>query len=255
MNICTDLFRSSLGKKFIMALTGAVLFLFVLGHLAGNLQIFLGPEAINRYGHFLQSNPELIWPARLFLLLMIGLHIWSAIRLSAENKAARPVPYGNWNPTAASYASRTMLMSGIIIFVFIVYHLLHFTLCVKGINLTRYDFRSPEFTQPIPGTVGLERHDVYRMMVIGFSNPIVSGFYILGVGLLCLHLSHGVSAMFQSLGWKNKVYGPFLDKAARVTAILIFIGYISIPIAVLAGLGGNYVNKPQSAVVAKEALK
>src|SRR5882672_1369013 len=98
MNLFTRIWRSSLGKKYIMALTGCVLFLFVVGHLAGNLQIFLGPDAINRYGHFLQSNPELIWPARLVLLLMIGLHIWSAIKLSLENKAARPVGYGEYHP-------------------------------------------------------------------------------------------------------------------------------------------------------------
>src|SRR3954471_10445498 len=110
-----------------MAISGLVMFLFVIGHLAGNLQIFLGPEAINRYGHFLQTNPELIWPARLFLLLMIALHIWSAIKLSMENKAARPIGYGEYKPVGSSYASRTMLMSGIIIFAFIVYHLLHFT--------------------------------------------------------------------------------------------------------------------------------
>jgi succinate dehydrogenase / fumarate reductase cytochrome b subunit len=255
MKVITNIFGSSLGKKYIMAVSGFVLFLFVVGHLVGNLQIFLGPEAINRYGHFLQNLGEGLWIVRLGLLAFIALHIWSAIRLSAENKAARPIGYAEYRPVGSSYASRTMLMSGIIIFVFIIYHLLHYTLCVKGVNLTQYDFRSPEFTQPIPGTVGLERHDVYRMMVVGFSNPIVSGFYILGVGLLCLHLSHGVSAMFQSLGWKNKVYGPFLDKAARVTAILIFTGYISIPIAVLAGLGRNYVNQPQPAAVAKEALK
>ena len=91
MNIIANVFKSSLGRKFVMAVSGFALFLFVLGHLAGNLQIFLGPEAINRYGHFLQSNPEVIWPARLFLLLMVGLHIWSAAKLSLENTAARPV--------------------------------------------------------------------------------------------------------------------------------------------------------------------
>src|SRR5712691_1988234 len=119
MNLLANILTASLRKKYIMAVTGFVLFLFVIAHLAGNLQIFLGPEAINRYGHFLQSNPELIWPARLFLLLMLVLHIWAAIKLSAENKAARPVGYANWQPASASYASRTMLMSGIIIFVFI----------------------------------------------------------------------------------------------------------------------------------------
>src|SRR5258706_6175680 len=104
MEIVSNIFRSSLGKKYVMAMTGFVLFLFVVGHLAGNLQIFLGPDAINRYGHFLQSNPELIWPARLFLLLMIGLHIWSAIKLSIQNKAARPVGYGEYHPVGSSYA-------------------------------------------------------------------------------------------------------------------------------------------------------
>src|SRR5512138_1529436 len=105
MNIIYHLFKSSLGKKYVMAVSGFVLFGFVLGHMAGNLQIFLGRETINRYGHFLQSNPELIWPARLVLVLMVGLHIWSAIKLSLENQAARPVGYAAYHPLGASYAS------------------------------------------------------------------------------------------------------------------------------------------------------
>src|SRR6266404_9935771 len=103
MKVIENIFQSSLGKKYIMAVTGFVLLLFVVGHLAGNLQIFLGPETINRYGHFLQSNPELIWPARLFLLLMVGLHIWAAVKLSVENKAARPVGYAQYRPVGSSY--------------------------------------------------------------------------------------------------------------------------------------------------------
>jgi succinate dehydrogenase / fumarate reductase cytochrome b subunit len=229
MKVVTNIFNSSLGKKYIMAISGLVLFLFVVGHLVGNLQVFLGPESINRYGHFLQSNIEILWPARIFLLLMIGLHIWSAIKLSIENKAARPVSYANWNPTVASYASRTMLMSGLIVLAFIIYHLLHYTVLVQSINMTSQNFASFEDSQG--------RHDIFKMMVIGFRKPLVSGFYVIGVGLLCLHLSHGVSAMFQSLGWKNKTYGPCLDKAARVIAWLIFLGYISIPIAILLGYG------------------
>src|SRR5213080_4085508 len=134
MNLVSSLFTSSLGKKYLMAVTGLVMFGFVIGHLVGNLQIFLGPEAINRYGHFLQSNPELIWPARLGLVLMVGMHIWSAVELSWENKAARPVPYAAYQPVASTYASRTMLMSGVIIFVFIVYHLLHFTVQLRYVN-------------------------------------------------------------------------------------------------------------------------
>src|SRR5258705_12148411 len=111
MNLLTNIFKSSLGKKYVMAISGLVMLLFVTAHLAGNLQIFLGAEAINRYGHFLQSNPELIWPARLFLLLMLVLHIWAAVKLSMENRAARPVGYAHWQPAGATYGSRTMLMS------------------------------------------------------------------------------------------------------------------------------------------------
>src|SRR3954464_3056627 len=123
MSMLSNIFASSLGKKFIMAVSGFVMFLFVLGHLAGNLQIFLGAEAINRYGHFLQSNPELIWPARLFLLLMLVLPGWAAITLSRQNRAARPIGYGEYHPVGSTYASRTMLMSGLIVFAFIIYHL------------------------------------------------------------------------------------------------------------------------------------
>ena len=229
MNIVTRIFDSSLGKKYIMAATGFAMVGFVIAHLIGNLQIFLGPESINRYGHFLQSNLELIWPARIILLVMILLHIWAAIKLSAENKAARPVAYAEWNPTAASYASRTMLMSGLIIFCFIVYHLLHFTVQIPGINFTNTDFRMLHDAK--------ERHDVFAMMVLGFQQPLVSLFYIVGIALLALHLSHGVSAMFQSLGWKKKSYAGILDGAAKAISIFIFVGYISIPIAILLGYG------------------
>ena len=235
MNIITNVFRSSLGKKYVMAVTGCALFLFVIGHLAGNLQIFLGPEAINRYGYFLQSNPELIWPARLGLLLMVGLHIWSAVKVWLENKAARPVGYALYQPVGSSYASRNMLIGGSVVFVFIIYHLLHYTAEVQFLNLTGQNFAA--FMEKLPGQVPPERHDIYKMMVVGFSKPLVAGFYVLGLALLCLHLSHGASSMFQSLGWKNDAYRPFLDKAAQVVAVLIFLGYTSIPIAILCGYG------------------
>jgi succinate dehydrogenase / fumarate reductase cytochrome b subunit len=177
----------------------------------------------------------LIWPARLGLLLMVGLHIWSAIKISLENKTARPVGYAVYQPVGSSYASRTMLVGGSIVFVFIVYHLLHYTAEVQYLNFTGQSFAA--FMEPLPGHLPPERHDIYKMMVVGFSNPLVSGFYALGLAMLCLHLSHGASSMFQSLGWKNEAYRPFLDNAARVVAVLIFIGYTSIPIAILCGYG------------------
>ena len=235
MNIIANLFKSSVGKKYVMAVTGSVLFLFVIGHLIGNLQVFLGPEAINRYGHFLQSNPELIWPARLTLLLMVGLHICSAATLSLENRAARPVGYAVYQPVGSSYASRNMLIGGGVVFAFLIYHLLHYTAQVQYLNLTGQSFAT--FVEQLRGQVPAERHDIFKMMVVGFSKPLVSGFYVLGLALLCLHLSHGASSMFQSLGWKNEAYRPFLDKAARVVAVLIFLGYSSIPVAILCGYG------------------
>jgi succinate dehydrogenase / fumarate reductase, cytochrome b subunit len=227
LNLFRNLFCSSLGKKYLMAGSGAVMFLFVIGHLAGNLQIFLGQEAINRYGHFLQSNIELLWPVRIALLAIIALHVWSATKLTLENRAARPQAYAQWQPTAATYASRTMMMSGLIVAIFIIYHLLHFTVMVKAVNFKDEDFHNLIDSE--------KRHDVYRMMVTGFSNPWVSAFYLVGVGLLCLHLSHGISAMFQSLGWKKHSYGQCLDRGAKWVAALIFLGYSSIPIAILLG--------------------
>jgi len=232
VNFFRNLFCSSLGKKYLMAGSGAVMFLFVLGHLAGNLQIFIGSEAINRYGDFLQSNVELLWPVRIALLATIVIHIWSATRLTLENRAARPQAYEHWEPTAATYASRTMMWSGVIVAVFIIYHLLHFTLMVKAVNLTGRDFHS--FTEVLKTRE--ERHNVYGMMITGFQQWPVSAFYILGVGLLCLHLSHGSSAMFQSLGWKKRSYGECLDRAARWASVLIFLGYSSIPIAIMLRL-------------------
>ncbi|HEX3988690.1 MAG TPA: succinate dehydrogenase cytochrome b subunit, partial [Verrucomicrobiae bacterium] len=165
------------------------------------------------------------------LLCIIAIHIWSATKLTLENRAARPVAYQQWQPTAASYASRTMMYSGVIVAVFIVYHLLHFTAMVQAVNFTGKNFDArPEFFD------AKGRHDIYRMMIAGFRVLPVSVFYIIGVGLLCLHLSHGISAMFQSLGWKSRSYGPCLDRAAKWGSALIFVGYISIPISILCGL-------------------
>src|ERR1700744_4530838 len=219
-----NLFSSTLGKKYLMAATGFLMILFVIAHMVGNLQYFLGPESINRYGDFLQTNVELLWPARIGLLIIIFVHIWAAITLTAANRAARPVAYQSWQPTAASYASRTMMMSGLIILAFIIYHIMHFTVMVESINLTGKNF------VPLKDSFG--RHDIYTMMTIGFSNGWVCLFYLVGVGLLCFHLSHGASAMWQSMGWKKRSYGPFLDRLAIVGSILLFAGYASIPVSI-----------------------
>ncbi|HXG91371.1 MAG TPA: succinate dehydrogenase cytochrome b subunit [Blastocatellia bacterium] len=227
MNILVRAYRSSLGKKYIMAITGLALFLFVIAHMAGNLQIFAGRDAINSYAHFLKSKPGLLWSARIGLLILVIAHIVTAIQLVAENREARPVAYEKGRPTAASFASRTMFISGLVIFAFVIYHLMHFTFGVTN----------PEFLtlKDSTNTADPLRHDVYGMMVQGFSNPWVSAFYIISMGLLCLHLSHGVSSMFQSLGIRNKSNLRAIHRAARIAAVIIFVGNCSIPIAILAG--------------------
>lgn len=224
--------RSSLGKKYVMAISGLLLFVFVVIHMLGNLQVFMGPEHINAYGHFLKSKPGLLWAARLGLLFIVIVHVTTAIQVSRENRAARPVPYANYNPTVASYASRTMLMSGLIVMAFIIYHLLHFTVAVPGVNLLppSADFPNANFLELEDS---MKQHDIYRMMLLGFSNVWVSGFYILGMFLLCMHLRHGLSSMFQSMGWKHAVYARTIDRFALIAASVIFIGNSSMPLAVL----------------------
>lgn len=224
MNILIRAYRSSLGKKYVMAITGLALFLFVIAHMAGNLQIYLGRNSINTYAEFLKSKPGLLWSARVALLALAIMHITAALQLVSENKDSRPVKYAEGKPTNASLASRTIFISGLIIFAFIIYHLMHFTFGVTN----------PQFMLLKDPSDPLGRHDVYQMMINGFSDPLVSAFYIISMALLCLHLSHGVSSMFQSLGIRNKSNLHAIHMAARLAAIVIFIGNVSIPVAVMA---------------------
>jgi succinate dehydrogenase / fumarate reductase cytochrome b subunit len=224
MNILVRAYSSSLGKKYVMAITGLALFIFVIGHMAGNLQIYLGREAINNYAAFLKSKPGLLWTARVSLLAIVIMHIVAALQLVSANSDARPAKYAAGKPVAASYASRTIFVSGLVIFAFIIYHLMHFTFGVTN----------PEFMS-LKDPIDPLHHDVYGMMVRGFSNPYVSGFYILSMLFLCLHLSHGVSSSLQSLGIRNKSNVHAIHRTARVAALIVFLGNISIPISILAG--------------------
>jgi succinate dehydrogenase / fumarate reductase cytochrome b subunit len=213
---------SSLTRKYLMAISGVFLFLFVIGHMLGNLQVFLGPESLNAYGAFLKSKPGLLWTVRLILLVIVVFHIVTGIQLALQNRRARPVRYANSKPPYANLASRTVLISGLVIFSFVAYHLMQFTLGVTN----------PEYLH-LEDSKG--RHDVYRMAVEGFSSPGVTFFYILAMGLLCLHLSHGVSSAFQSLGLKNKRTEDWICRLSQVSAIVIFVGNSSMPLAVLLG--------------------
>ena len=207
----------------IAAGTGVILILFVIGHLLGNLQIFLGPDWINAYSQHLRDLGPLLWLIRVFLLITVILHIYFTILLAIENRRARPEPYIDRQYVRASWASRHMVVSGLVVLAFIIFHLLHFT--ARKFN--------PQFS--LLKLDSLNRSDVYSMMVYGFQNVYVSSFYIVGLFLLTLHLTHGSSSFFQSLGLNNQRLTPRLAIGGRVFAWLLFIGYTSIPVAVLLG--------------------
>lgn len=207
---------TTIGKKAVMAISGLVLAGFVVGHLLGNLQIFIGPDRFNSYARTLKALPELLWTVRIALLVSVVLHIWSSIQLAVVKGEARPIGYVRSKSIASSYASRTMYMSGPIVAAFIVYHLMQFTFGVGG-------------------TAYMES-DPYGNVINGFRVPAVSLFYILAMGLLCLHLRHGLSSMVQTLGLHHPKYTPRLKALAVLAATLIFFGFVSIPIAVMTGV-------------------
>jgi succinate dehydrogenase / fumarate reductase cytochrome b subunit len=215
-------YDATIGKKAVMAVSGVVLFGFLIGHLVGNLQIYAGADKVNQYAKFLQSMPGPLWGARIVLLLLAILHVWSSFQLWLLTREARPVGYKKKANPSSSYASRTMIWSGPIIGAFIVYHLLHFT-----------------FGTVLPG--GLARLengdvDVYRNLITGFSQAPVTLFYVIAVSLLGVHLYHGLWSMFQSLGVSHPSYTPRFKQFAAAASILITAGNISIPLSVLAGI-------------------
>jgi succinate dehydrogenase / fumarate reductase cytochrome b subunit len=224
VNILVAFYRSSVGKKMIVAITGIILILFVIGHLLGNLQIFLGPDWINGYSQHLRDLGPLLWLIRIFLLVTVITHICVTIQLAIENRRARPDRYIDRQYVKATFASRHMVMSGLIVLAFIIYHIAHFTVRVTDRRFT--------LLKADP----LGHYDVYSMMVYGFQNYLVSGLYLLGLFLLALHLSHGSSSFFQSLGLNDKKLTPRLAVGGRVFAWLLFAGYASIPVAILLGL-------------------
>lgn len=208
-------FEATIVKKAIMAVTGLVLFGFVTGHLLGNLQVFLGPVRLNAYAAFLKSNVELLWGTRIVLLVCVVAHIVVTIQLAQLKSKARPVGYVRKKNPHSGAASRTMYYSGPMIAAFIIYHLLHFT--VGAVH--------PRFVEG----------DVYANLVYGFLQWPVSLAYAIAIGLLCLHLNHGIYSIFQTLGLAHPKYMPGIKKAAMAISILFFVGFVSIPAAVLTG--------------------
>ena len=249
MHIKGSFISSTIGRKILMALTGLVLVLFVLGHMLGNLQIFLGPDAINAYAYKLHEvlPPSALWAVRVFLLVCIAVHIWMAVLLTIENRRARPHAYLKQRPVQATYASRTMRMSGVILLAFIIFHISHYT--VRAVPGMLYDEPNVLDSTEVPlvknGLAVVKEGEtvptfnVYDMMVDGFEVWWVSAFYIIATGLLCLHLTHGVSSMFQTVGLRNQLWRQRLDRAALLYGWGVFLGFAIIPAAVLSGLLKN----------------
>ena len=205
-----------------MAVTGLFLLVFVVGHLAGNLQIFLGSEWLNAYAEHLLELPFILWPARVLLLAALVIHMVISIRLSVENRRARPVAYASKATVQASLASRTMLISGFMIFFFVLFHLFHFTFGkVHPEYFNLYDAKG--------------RHDVYSMVIWGFSSPWIAVSYLLAMFFLMAHLSHGASSFLQTLGLVKEQSLPLVKKIGLIFSILIFVGYTSIPLACCFG--------------------
>ena len=208
-----------------MAITGIMLVLFVIGHMVGNLQVFLGPDKLNHYAHTLQSLGPILWIIRLVLLTTMVLHIWSAAVVVRMSVAARPVDYQKRKDLTTGFAARTMLVSGIVVALFIVYHVLHFT--------TGHIDMAGSYGQQLANGEGA---DVYAMVVQGFQHPLTTIVYVLATVVLCLHLSHGVSSLMQTLGFRNDANATKIDKVGPVLALIILIGNLSMPLAALTGL-------------------
>jgi succinate dehydrogenase / fumarate reductase cytochrome b subunit len=213
-------YQASIGKKAVMAVTAIVLFGYVVGHLAGNLQVYLGADQMDRYAAFLHSMPALLWSVRLFLLVCVILHITASIQLTRLKQEARPVGYVKKTPIGSSSASRSMIWSGAMIAAFVIYHLLDLT--VGAANTDQYQ----------------DLH-AYENLVYSFRRVPVSAFYIVAMVLLGMHLHHGIWSMFQTLGFSHPRYTPIVKRASAWVAMLITAGFISIPIAVLTGLVGS----------------
>jgi succinate dehydrogenase / fumarate reductase cytochrome b subunit len=208
-----------IGKKIVSAVTGAVLFAYVLGHLFGNLQIYLGREQINGYAEFLHSLPAPLWVVRAFLLAIVTLHVLTAVQLWLLKRKARPVSYLRGSRVPPGYASRTMYWTGPLVAIFVVSHVLHLT----------------------TGSLALpyQELDAFDNVVNGFRIPAVAASYIAFMLVLCMHLYHGLWSMFQTVGVSHPRYTPLLKRLAAVAAVGVAVGNISIPLAVLAGLVGN----------------
>lgn len=214
-------YRSTIGMKWVMAVSGLILLGFVVAHLLGNLKMFVGRDSVNEYAVWLRHLPFFgLWLLRGVTLLAVVLHVATALRLVHLNRAARPDGYRYRSTIQTTYAARTMPVTGMLVLAYVVYHLLHFT----------FGATHPEHAHL---TDAAGRHDVYSMVVLGFRIPAVAAVYVIANAILAVHLSHGIGSLFQTVGVGNPRYHRLLDRAGPAIAGALFLGYVSIPIAVM----------------------
>lgn len=214
--------KSSIGKKLVMAGTGAALLAWVVAHLTGNLKVFFGRAEMNDYAQWLHDHPSLLWSTRAGILAFFLYHVWSGLRLWRQNRKARPARYHHEVALRSTLASRHMLLSGLLVLSFIVFHLLHLT----------FQVTHPQYQLMIDSHQGVNRPDVFAMLLTAFQDPLLAGSYVLLVGLLGLHLYHGAASLFQTLGLSHASYSGPIRSGARALAIVLVLGFWSIPIAI-----------------------
>ena len=223
------LFSTSIGQKLVVALTGVMLLGFLFVHMLGNMAVFQGPDALNAYAAWLQGHPAL-WTMRLGLIAIFVTHIVLTLRLAVENRRARRVRYRRAPVRRVSFSSRYMVLTGLMLVAFVVYHLLHFTFGVV----------QPENAHLVDAA---ERHDVYSMVVLGFQNPLVTASYVVAMLLLGLHLTHGAASIFQTFGLNHESYDVVIRYGTWGLIGLLVAGNCSIPLFILGGAvtpaGGN----------------
>jgi succinate dehydrogenase / fumarate reductase, cytochrome b subunit len=218
-------FKSMVGRKIVMAVSGFTMMLFVVAHLLGNTSIFAGPNAINAYAMKLHELIALLWSYRVVMIIMLSLHFFYGIQLTLENNTARPQAYAVRKSLSATFAGKTMIWSGLILGAFLVYHLLQFTF-----EVTNPDISASRNLDP------MRRPDVFHMVVLTFQKALISLIYVVAMMALAFHLTHGIQSFFQTLGLNNDRTLPVIRKSGTVAAVLVFLGFIAIPIIIYVGI-------------------
>jgi succinate dehydrogenase / fumarate reductase cytochrome b subunit len=216
-------YKTSLGKKYIMAITGLTMVGFVIVHMLGNLSVFIGSSALNLYAARLQELAPLLWSFRAVMLASVLLHICTGTTLYLGNLKARPIGYAHKKNIKTSFAAESMICTGFLLGAFIIYHLLHFTLRLTNPDISHF--------------IDYGGHpDVFRMVVLSFQKTGISIAYLIAMSILLLHLYHGIQSFFQSLGLNNGKSLPIIELCGRALAFALLFGFASIPVTILIGI-------------------